>query len=701
MEEAKLASAPTTDRLARSIVRIFATSESSEPQFLGSAFFITPTLALTARHVTEKHDAKNLRLQLGWRGVFFATVRKVVTDPDLSFDIALLEVGLENSAPVDALVSVGSPIPLLTNSQLRIAGYADAHSAIEFRPATVTGLDGIAEATIIDPPPGPGMSGGPALSPDGQLRGIIWARNMDQGRGYCTPVTSIRSFLENQSVEPGGAPASSLEYPALYEDSERLEKAREALIRWRADYAEKRTHFAALARQAEMFQREKGEYSEVVAIDLLDEAGALSEAFISIPIRQIKFAQPYGLSVHHAVFAGVATSIVLSQLKLLELQQDNLEMQRDSYLFESAKRIFESAIGMLDFLPDRLPQGFIDPTEKFDALKADSDKLFVGGLSNSAIGLFERGENVTEIYEFVGRPLPVRIDCCVRLEDGSVEVLGTDFQFRYRWQGRMPRPIMQYPHEHLLFLEYVDRSVGASPIAIDESGRVFEMFLDGSTGLIAEASSAPLARSAIMRETGRATRMILHRVTTSGLIITVDVQSGAVLAEVSGESLWHDHDFGGVISLSRWNTRLMYRTVLGFPALVVLTQDPTWSRVGFFDPLSLTPIRPAISLGGRLADIEVINSRTLIASHWGVSVGAPALSRYLLSEDCELPVSVVNNSTSFKLDVDSFVAFQDGEVVASIMSLADGNSNELYSVEEGAHQMIKLDCSLHDLKCLD
>ncbi|GEM_PF-4710608 len=692
MEEGIIDFHPKTQRLSRAVVRVL----DRDSKFLGSAFFISPTVALTARHIVNERMPADVVLQVSWHGIFHAKVQEILLDDDPNLDVALLKVGVENSAPGDAIVSVGRAVPLVSGAQLRIAGFADAVSSIEFRPATVTGIDGIAEATIIDPPPGLGMSGGPALSPDGQLRGMIWARNIDQGRGYCTPISSIMAFLERQSVEIIGINKPIFEYPALNEDIERIEEIRKVLILWRSKYLDRKQEFNRLSTISSAYQHKRATFDENEVRHLLEVAGELCNEFLEIPITNLNFASPYGLRVHYAVFAGVALSVVLGELKIMPLRDDLSEIRDDAYLFESAKRVFESANAMSDFLPDSLPRGFVDPN--FDNAHDDlsSEPLFAATTAGSRVGIFSFKRKLEQKIEFVARPLGLQLECLARLSDGTIDGVAHDGQNRYRWQSKSAKPIMQYAYEELLYIDYLDTSAGTSPIGIDKFGRAFEIFLDGSFSELTAGLDQELAAAGVWRDEASNSKLLINRISKTGLIDAIEAGSAEVLAQVDMKSFWHDPHFDLQMGASEYQTEIKYRSVLGFPTMVLFVHYPTWTRLAFLDPSTLTPIRPQLSLGGRTVDFDIQDGRLLIVSHWGVDIGEPVLSKYALNSDSEEPISVFKNTGEFRLDVESF-ALYDGRIICSNASLSDTRPAEVALINTDFSGAQNLDVSLRQI----
>lgn len=184
-----------------SVVRVFLGRPDKGGEFKGSAFFVGPDIALTALHVVRDADPAQLFVQVGWNGVAAIRVTIVVPHSDEKIDVAILRIGPTLTAPVSELVRLAEVPELAHGDKLVLLGHLDMHSPLEVRPAKVSGFEAVAGAAATDPWPTPGMSGGPATSPDLVLRGINWARDRDGGRGYITPFASFRDFLEENGID--------------------------------------------------------------------------------------------------------------------------------------------------------------------------------------------------------------------------------------------------------------------------------------------------------------------------------------------------------------------------------------------------------------------------------------------------------------------------------------------------------------------
>lgn len=632
MEEASVADFLKPERLLRATVRLWAGRPDKGGTFLGTAFFVAPRQALTAAHSLVGIPTETLNLHLTWRGGFYARVRSVRFAEGL-VDAALLEISAEAAASADSIVTVGEALPLTIGTPLRIAGFADTGSSAEIRPASVTGQDAQANATIIDPPPAKGMSGGPALSPDGLLRGMIWARDQDKGRGYLTPLSALRPLLaavENADV----APARMLEYPALIEDRKRLAQARALLLHWRGLYADRLTELKAAAQQARIFQRSQGipPYNE--ALRLAEFANSIADSIKMLPVEKLEFATHYGLGVHRAVFGGLAFLVIGSALKHL---QDASEAEKDEYAFEMMARVLESAVAMLAFRPDELPQGFIEPSSAMNSAAIGAAPWLMIGCEQpvNELKLISNNAQPVTVGSFVARPLRLHVEAARRMADGAVEVLATDFQHRYRWSTNSPRPTAQYASAETLFAAFPSSTPGSSPVIGRSDGAIVELYLDGNTNELREAEAGnSWIGGAVWHDPEESEAVYILHLSNVGRMRSIRLGSSDQPVERSFAEACSDPAGGGVTwSMSNNQTRIDMLDVEGFPCALVTSHLLAWTSLLFVHPIRLQPIKPMRRILGKIMDCTVAAGRWLIVSHYGVRRGENLVSIYDLSAE--------------------------------------------------------------------
>ncbi|MBN9140155.1 MAG: MarP family serine protease [Micrococcales bacterium] len=192
---------------ARSVARISGTAYACGQNQSGSGFVVAPERIVTNAHVVAGVDSPVVDLPDGQT----LDARVVWFDPDA--DVAILAVpGLE-AAPLpladpaigdDGVVDgyphggpfTSSPAQVLAISSERVADiYGESSSSREV--ATL--------AADVQP----GNSGGPFITLDGRVAGIVFARNADHANlGYATTVTQLATLLSGAAsltapVQPG------------------------------------------------------------------------------------------------------------------------------------------------------------------------------------------------------------------------------------------------------------------------------------------------------------------------------------------------------------------------------------------------------------------------------------------------------------------------------------------------------------------
>lgn len=637
------------ERLFRATVRVWGGEPGKGGKLLGTAFFVAPHHALTAAHVVRGRPVETVYLQLSWNGGFYARVASVVY-AEGRVDGALLEVDPGAAASIDSLVTVGQTLPVDIGTPIRIVGFADSGSSVEIRPATATGFDAKANAIIIDPPPAKGMSGGPGLSPDGLLRGIIWARDQDKGRGYLTPVSALRQLLAQADAGTESAPARMLEYPALYEDRQRLALARKLLLDWRHEYGGRREELEAAAKRARVFQRTRDRISRRAALELARLADSVVRAMTAIPIRDLEFATHYGLAVHPSIFGGLAHLVITSARDRFEKVE---QPEHDEYAFELMARVLESAGSMLTFRPDALPQGFVEPSAAIDeaAVAAATGLLLARQPTSKELALIELTERPRVVGALVARSLDLHVDAARRLSDGTLEVVASDLQFRYRWSSGGSRPKAQYGHEPLLFAALPSITPGASPVIGTIDGAASELYLDSSSSpLINGDGRREWVAGALWNDPDELDATYLLHLVNDGHMRSVRLGPEGLRTERALDDIC-EHPLLGRSPLSRFDTEIYLANVEGFPCAMIIRHSPRSRLVLCVHPVSLKQLAPLRRLDGKFLDFTVVAGRWLVASHYGVSDGEALLSVFDLTSGADRAAVKLKYSGTDTIDV--------------------------------------------------
>ena len=177
----------------RSIVRVWHKPPMEGGEYQGTAFFVAPRYLLTAKHVIEKFDYKEIYLhgEGAWIGGGLRGISRADLHPDL--DVAVLQL----QKPVDEAPNIPlqqRELSFLRQGQLiTLAGFTSGDRGLETPKLEVSAYDGRFNLEVIHTIIGQGMSGGPALL-DEKLVGITRAR--DDSHTYVIPVDTFWDFIE-------------------------------------------------------------------------------------------------------------------------------------------------------------------------------------------------------------------------------------------------------------------------------------------------------------------------------------------------------------------------------------------------------------------------------------------------------------------------------------------------------------------------
>ncbi|GMA38287.1 MarP family serine protease [Mobilicoccus caccae] len=199
-------------RAGASVVRIDATARQCGRMQEGSGFVVGPGLVVTNAHVVTGSDAVRIRKD-GLR----STAEVVAFDPGR--DLAVLAADTGDLTPIPLADS-----DLRRGSEAIIAGYPlggpyTAHAGRVRDLITAQGRDIYYQDRVVRKVYGvragikPGNSGGPLLTTDGSVAGVVFARSLDdEGTAYALRLAELRPVLETaqarETVAVGGCTAA-------------------------------------------------------------------------------------------------------------------------------------------------------------------------------------------------------------------------------------------------------------------------------------------------------------------------------------------------------------------------------------------------------------------------------------------------------------------------------------------------------------
>jgi hypothetical protein len=166
-------------------VRVFDGNPEQGGVFKGTAFFIRPQQLLTARHVVDM-CVKGVFLRMPDGGVLLIPPAQIER---FERDIATLHT----SRPFDVFpIMLATQPPTFDDAEL--CGFFSAEQSLEIRPTNISGHVGVQHTWRTADGVKQGMSGG-AVIRDGELVGIIQARDKENIITYCIPIDEIRACL--------------------------------------------------------------------------------------------------------------------------------------------------------------------------------------------------------------------------------------------------------------------------------------------------------------------------------------------------------------------------------------------------------------------------------------------------------------------------------------------------------------------------
>ncbi|MFG2903984.1 MarP family serine protease [Kitasatospora sp. NPDC048286] len=196
-----LAASPAVARARQSLVKVVGTATSCGKTLEGSGFVFAPHRVMTNAHVVG--GVNEPTVQIGGVGQLYdATVVRY----DWQRDIAVLDVPKLN-APVLAFAGEAK-----TNDSAIVAGFPE-NGAFNVQPARIRGriqANGpdiyhrgqvVRDVYSVRSVVRQGNSGGPLLTPDGEVYGVVFAKSLDSAdTGYVLTASEVR-----EDVEQGGA----------------------------------------------------------------------------------------------------------------------------------------------------------------------------------------------------------------------------------------------------------------------------------------------------------------------------------------------------------------------------------------------------------------------------------------------------------------------------------------------------------------
>lgn len=183
--------------------------ETDEDSMKGSGFVYSPDgYIITNNHiVVENGTAQDLEVRFNASDEW-TEVKTIGRDPET--DLAVLKanelpVGIESLQISNSALREGQEVSILGNP-LGVEGVL-INGEIVDTSETVTTKEGVTlnNSVVINAAIKPGNSGGPVLNSEGEVAGVMSARNEDAGVGFAIPASTVRNtvpqLIQNRAVE--------------------------------------------------------------------------------------------------------------------------------------------------------------------------------------------------------------------------------------------------------------------------------------------------------------------------------------------------------------------------------------------------------------------------------------------------------------------------------------------------------------------
>ena len=437
-------------------------------------------------------------------------------------------------------------------------------------------------------------------------------------------------------------------YPAFDEDTKRLIRVREILVDWRARYSGQEEALRLAAQKARAWSRDLPEQFDDEVAAVVDLAARAARDFQSLPLNELEFARSYGLMVHPTVFWGQAMEdVAITQSGYGPGRSDArkqfdearkaeglpVEALPDKYAFEMVARVLESADALVRFTFDSLPRGFIEDAGPgpADDLRSYHMLLIARVNDDPRLHLMTVDQRPLMLGTFAARKLGAYPLCARRNVDDSIDLVGSDHQYIYWWARSSQQPSMQYACESMV--------LRASFVSSASDSAVVTAHADGKTRLLKSDGGMEIAlRSPADSGLRSATLWIdplqpekWHVLALTDEFELVSQSLAGLNARRSPEALWDESSFPGAPWDQIWwrgNSDLAVYELDGLPCLVVRRQAMVGEGAHFLDPLSLTPIRPALFITGFVGDMIIAGGRWLAVFY--LQSGADLLPRVAL-----------------------------------------------------------------------
>jgi hypothetical protein len=456
-------------------------------------------------------------------------------------------------------------------------------------------------------------------------------------RGERGKPTASPQFPSGLSAESHAGRSTGVRpvYPAAAEDQQKFLQARDAVVRWRALYSDKIDALREAGTLARRWSRDRPSQTDNEIQVVISLADRVAQDFGNLPVRILEFARPYGLNIHPTVFLGQAINDVSSTAK--NFAQENKKGEKvnairvqqgmnaffsylpDNYGFEMIARVLESAVELVRFNLEKLPQGYLKPSssEIPGDLRRYQTLLVARIDADARLHLVSPDPEIKILGSFSARALDLHVLCAQRNRQGSIDLVAHDFEHSYYWQSSSQLPTMQFTREKTINdARFLSWEAGSAVATIDSYGTVQTITPAGTKKTLYRGREQESFDDAL----------IWVDPVDQGAWYALWLSEGAVSSGLHGvpsstrtpEDLWDDPfllaEFGPWSKFYGPGRDSMFLGKLDGISCLMVTRRASWGRGGcFLDPRSLLSIRRPLGIREFVGDLTIANGRWLVA----------------------------------------------------------------------------------------
>lgn len=451
---------------------------------------------------------------------------------------------------------------------------------------------------------------------------------------------------------------------ALKNDLDKLNTARGILIKWRGQFAVRKSRLKEFIQKLKQWEETPADYLNDEILAVFEFAKEVATAFDEIDIFKLKFTEAYGLYIHKTVYDGICTSEAYHCAKIYSTEsRSNAEKINElrqnmglkpvynipgSYTYELLGRLLSAAENMLNFDLDRLSKGYLEavPLAQIHEL-GKLEKIFVLKIhENPRLILASIDEKFKMVSFFSGRKLGIYPYDAIKRSNGQIDVLGKDANHIYYWKETGLYPELDFfKPETILYLFLLTQNDDSSqPVIIDYEGNVMALNKEGGTNLLGKIQKDTRSATLWQDEFNKQEWKIFSLDNKMNFYV---LYKGLNTLVYPSNELWESNfqtpegieyekkmkeisqvnpDLLSTVSSSFFSwinySNINLTKLDGFDCLMFFRSSSKGAGIYFLDPYYLGHLRERMYFSGSVSDFLLVNSKWLVVLYFQESVNS-------------------------------------------------------------------------------